>query len=93
MRQVRESMTIPGLVIGMSDFAKDGGKFTPPDYLNLKQVSLCDYERENIQLTPGKCKRYFSIKFHLPILTILIAGHCLQVLLSTSFDDWSLTRR
>lgn len=55
-------MTIPGLVIGMSDFAKDGGKFTPPDYLNLKQVSLCDYERENIQLTPGKCNTLFFYK-------------------------------
>jgi hypothetical protein len=35
-------LTIPGLVIGMSNFAKDGGEFTPPSYIKVKKVSTHD---------------------------------------------------
>ncbi|HRD81490.1 MAG TPA: PAN domain-containing protein [Saprospiraceae bacterium] len=42
-------LKIPGLVIGMSDFAKDGSKFTPPDYLNLKKFMIDDTEASSIE--------------------------------------------
>lgn len=45
-------MKIPGLVIGMSDFAKDAGKFTPPDYVDLKKVFVYDIEGDQLAYAP-----------------------------------------
>ena len=52
-------LKIPGLVIGMSDFAKDGGKFTPPDYLNLKKFMITDTEGSIIELNS-----YYHLYFY-----------------------------
>jgi hypothetical protein len=42
-------LTIPGLVIGMSNFAKDGSKFIPPGYIaGYKTYRLLDYESSNL---------------------------------------------
>lgn len=60
-------LTIPGLVIGMSNFAKDGGsKFSPPDYLSGLEVhTIYDYEDGFFVGTSNKYSlEYFKLPAH-----------------------------